>query len=285
MSGGTFSGTQIIENKEINGSVNIGSGARIILKNCRIIGNYGASGSGYTIKSTAGGGSWLTLEDCTVITRTGAGGNETLTKTLVSYGDCNVEARRCLFRGGVDSMYLGLGGEGLIPTGDPLVPMARALIEDSWIGEGERAPGAHADLIQIDGVDRGYIVVRGTRFMGYSLPQGSDTLTTRITDPETATMHSACFIVTFNSQGGTIDRADSHHIALRDNWFEGGNWVTDLGVSISPIEVTGNRYGLRCNFGMLKGEGISVKEDNRYGLSGETKRGGNVVTVSAGDLV
>src|SRR5690606_27058066 len=147
-----------------------------------IIGSYGASGSGYTIKCTAGGGSWLTLEDSTVITRTGAGGNTTLTKSLVSYGDCNVEGSRSLFLGGVDSMYLGLEGEGLIPTGDPLVPMARALIEDSWIGEGERAPGAHADLIQIDGTDRGYIVVRGTRFMGYSLPQGSDTLTTRITD-------------------------------------------------------------------------------------------------------
>jgi hypothetical protein len=280
MSGGLFEGTQVIENREITGQARIAAGARITFKNCRLIGDAGASGANYTVRCNDGGGAWVTLEDCTVICRAGAGGNEELSKAIAGFNDINIEIRRCVIRGGEDAVYFG-GPDtpGKIPTDDPLVPMARLVIEESWLGDGETSATSHADLTQIHGGSspKGYCVIRRSRYMAYDVPPGSDTLTTRVTDPSTASMTSACLIITYGSTG-----SGTHHLAIRDNWFEGGNWVVDTHPdSVGPIEVTGNRWGTRHRFGPLRGT-RTANTDNRWGQTGMTDCCGQV---TAGQLL
>lgn len=282
MDGGTFAGTQVIENREIFGQVRIATGARIIFRNCRIIGSPGSTSPNYTVRINEGGNAWATFEDCTIICRVGAGGSTTPNKNIVGWGEVNLELRRCVVRGGEDLIYFGpLGSEpGLISTGDPTVPMARLLVDQCWFGDGERTPGAHADLIQIDGGQRGYVLLRRSRFMGYNIPQGTDTLTTRVLDPQTASMMSACFIVTSQSSQNP-DGSMSHHLRLLDCWLEGGNYVVYTSGTVAPVELVGSLWGLRMAHGPHTGFS-SLKQNCRWGQTGTT---GSGLQVTAGDLI
>lgn len=276
---GPFSGTQVIENRQIDGQARIVDGADITFYNCVFLA--GAGQDGYLVRINEGGEAKIKAEKSLFVQRTGMSGNTA--KLVVGWNPVNMHFKGCVFRGGVDSIVANVTGQGEISTGDPLVPLARFLVEDSWIGDNERVGSSHSDLIQMDGVARGYAVIRRNRFMGFSLPEGVDTLTTRVTDYTTNQMSSTCFIITDASAPSN----DAEYIAIRDNWFDGGNFVVDTNDSASgPIEITGNLWGLRRNFGSRSGL-ASVNQNNRYGESGETKEPSPIgtITVSEGDLI
>lgn len=276
---GPFSGTQTIEGRQIDGQARILAGARIIFRNCVFLGQAGASGANYTLRNNDGGGAWVTLENCLLITRTGVGNVTKGTKTMVMWGDTNLEVRQCVVRGGLDGLYAAPSNSpGLIPTGDSIVPNARVLVEECWFGDNERVGAGHADLTQAQGIDFGHILIRRSRYMAFTIPIGSDTLTNRVTNPDTNTMASTCFISTVS---GT-DISNKHHIVLKDSWFDGGNYVTQANSDdASPMVLSGNKYGLRHQYGPRSGA-WSTTENCRWGKTGTTGTG---LQVTAGDLI
>lgn len=273
--GTTLSGTQLIENRVITGRLlTIAAGANITFRNCRIIGSLGAST--YTIKAIAGGGMKVALDHCEVISRAGTKS----ARCLATWGDGSIHARRTIFRGGIDSIYAnGPNSPGLIPTGDPVVPMARILLEECWFGDVERVDDSHTDCLQFDG--GGYAVIRRCRIMSYNIPRGSDTLTTSAGGTERA---SGGVIAT---QLSTAPNQISH-VAMRDCWIEGGNWTVDLaptdGLPVHTVAFTGNRFGTNHQFGPLRLPSALAEPntDNRWGQSGLTACCGNV---TAGQLL
>ena len=269
----TLSGTQVIEGRSFtNKTLTIAAGARITLRNCRIIGP--PTQTAYLIRVTGGGGVWLTVEDCELVARAGS----TSVRCIVMWGDGNVEVRRSVLRGGIDNIYVNPDHTpGRIPTGDPLVPMARLLVEDCWLGDIERMPGTHTDCIQIDG--GGYTVIRRSRIMCFNIPWGADTLTSHADGSEAG---SGGIIATQNSN----NPSQISHVAVRDCWCDGGNWVVDLtpadGLPVHTVAVTGCRFGLNHTFGALLVPAGEVNRDNRWGASGVTVQAG---AVAAGQLV
>lgn len=273
----TFSGTQTISNR-IFSSARIAAGANITFKNCRFTGWAGQAS--YTINATAGGGLKVTLEDCEVIAQSLTSSTP---RCVTMWGDGNVEARRTIFRGGIDNLYLNPAGtQGAIATGDPDTPYARVLIEDCWLGEILRVPASHSDPVQIDG--GGYVVFRRSRLMGYSL----DTLdpnTDRITDVWSATLSGGGFICTQNSSALSLIT----NVRLRDSWFEGGNYTVDLNPPENPTQncsATNNKFGRRHRFGVLRtSSGGTATSNNVWGQSGTTPDRTNPITVTAGEPV
>lgn len=273
--GSSFSGTQVIENTRIsNRLLTIAKGATITFRNCQIIGSLSANT--YTIKAIAGGGQRVTLENCEVISRAGTQS----ARCLATWDDASIHARRTIFRGGIDNIYCnGPNSPGLIPTGDPVVPMARVLLEECWFGDVERIGTSHTDCIQFDG--GGYAVLRRNRIMSYNIERGSDTLTTAADNTSRA---SGGIIATqLSSNPSKISR-----LVLRDNWAEGGNYTVDVnpsdGLPVTEVVATGNRFGINHQFGALRlpASLVEPNRDNRWGQTGTT---GSGITVTAGQLL
>ena len=273
----TLSGTQVIENRSFtNTLVHIAAGADITLRNCLLQGPLGQTS--YTIRSVQGGESKLNLENCLLICRTT---ESTSPRALTYWGATSVRAYRCVFRGGIDNVYSNTDpSAGLHAAGDALVTNARTLFEECWFGDVQRVESSHSDGIQFDG--GGYAVIRRCRIMGYSLPVGSDPLTTRVTSPSSADLSSGVLIATQNSG----DPNQLTHIALRDSWFEGGNYTVDMdppdGLPPQDMAASGCRWGIRHQFGPLRLPGGSTNVDNRWGQAGATVCCG---TVSVGQLL
>lgn len=271
----TLSGTQVIENRTITDKiVTIAAGANITLRNCRIVGPLAANT--YTIKANTGGGLKLWLDNCEVISRAGTGS----ARCIATWDDSSVYARRTIFRGGIDNFFSsGPNSPGLWATGDPVVPMARVLLEECWFGDLERIGTSHTDNIQIDA--GGYAVIRRCRIMCYNIPRGTDTLTTTADGSSRAS-------------GGVLTTQDSSkprqisHVVLRDNWAEGGNYTIDVnpsdGLPVHTYAATGNRFGINHQFGALRlpPNLAEPNRDNRWGQSGMTACCGQVI---AGQLL
>lgn len=265
--GATRSGTVVIEGREISGIETIAVGADVTYRNCRIIGPLGSTT--YVIRATNGGGCRVTLEDCEVVARS------TTSKTprcITMWGDGNVRAIRSILRGGIDNVFVNpTNSPGVWATGDALVPMARVHLVECWLGDLQRVPGSHTDNLQIDG--GGYTLAERCRFMSYSMPEGADPLTTRITDTVTAELGGGGVIAT---QASTNPNQLSH-IAMRNCWHEGGNYTVDLapsdGLPPHSMACTGGRFGVRSRFGPLRLPSGSENRDNRWGQSGVAPSG------------
>lgn len=273
----TLSGTQTITDKLIDGQIlTIARGSDITLRNCRIIGP--ASATTYTLRHNLGGGSKLTLDRCEVITRAGA----LSARCLAMWDDGSFRALRSVFRGGIDNCFFNApNSPGAFPTGDPLVPNARVLLEDCWFGDLERIGSSHSDNIQFDG--GGYAVLRRVRLMCYSIPRGTDTLTTTTT--QSSELGSGGLIATQDSS----NPRQISHIAVRDSWWEGGNYTIDLapsdGLPVHTIAASGNKFGLAHQFGPLRLPAGSTSSNNRWGESGSTIISGSSTTVTDGQLL
>src|SRR5699024_663495 len=259
----TFSGTQTITNKILPGLIRISAGANITFKNCRFTGWAGQTS--YSINATAGGGLKVTLEDCEVMAQTLTSGTP---RCLAMWGDGNVEARRTIFRGGIDNIYLNPTRDpGAIATGDPETPYAHGLFEDCWFGENLRVPSSHSDQLQIDG--GGYVVIRRCRFMGYSL-EVVDPQLERITDPRTATLAAGGGSLTQNSNALSPIR----HRRRRDAWVWGGNYTVDLNAPENPSQncsVTNNKFGIRHRYAPLRTSASGTyTTGNVWGQTGTT---------------
>lgn len=273
----TLSGTQVIENRSFTDKlIHIAAGANITLRNCLLRGPLGQTS--YTIRSVVGGESKLNMERCLLIART----TSSLSPRCLTYwGDTSVRAYRCVFRGGIDSVYSNTSpNAGQFAAGDPLVANARTLFEECWFGDIQRVASSHSDGIQFDG--GGYAVIRRCRIMGYSIPVGSDPLTTRVTNPATAGLASGPIIATQNSASPN----QLVRIALRDSWFEGGNYTVDMapsdGLPPQLMAATGCKWGTRHQFGPLRLPSGSTHTDNRWGQAGSTACCG---TVAVGQLL
>ncbi|MGL5912075.1 MAG: hypothetical protein ACRCZP_18875, partial [Phycicoccus sp.] len=262
--GRTFNNGEVISDSEI-GNCSIRAGATVTFRRCRFV---GGGANSYLIRATAGGGLHVILEDCELIQRSGA------SKGLVMFGDGNVTVKRTIFRGGQDNAFFNPpNSPGVIPTGDSLVPNARVLIEECWFGDLERIPGSHTDCVQVDG--GGYMVMRRSRIMSYSIPQGADPQLVRISDPATAELGGGGLIATQNSSSPSQITG----LAVRDCWAEGGNNTIDInpsdGLPVVGAAVTGNRFGVRHRFQPLLTNG--VRAGNTWGQSGVSARYGEVV--------
>ncbi len=262
----TLTGTQTIADRLFNNqALTIAAGANITLTNCRIIGPNPPDNQ--VIRLNLGGGQRLTLQNCEII------GRGAVNRALAMWDDGNLIAQRCIFRGGLDNLYLsGTGGPGAIATGDPLVPAARVLLEECWFGDNERVDGSHSDLVQLDGT-ASWVLIRRCRLMCYSIPVGADTL---VTEADGSTLGA----------GGLIVTGDSTGVVLRDSWVEGGNYTVDMrGVVGPPAAVTGCRFGLAHQFGPLLLPNGATASGNTWGQTGTTILNGQSVSVTAGQAL
>lgn len=269
-------GTHHIENALIyEKNVRIRPGADVTLSNVRLIGPPGSTT--YAIRINDGGGARLLMEDCTVVCRSVAGGATGGSMNIVGWGDVSLAIKRSVVRGGIDGLHFHGKGAPVWATGDPDIPWATLLVEDSWFGDNERLPGSHSDLFQMAGKSPNYIenyVWRRSRWAGYSLGAGEDALTNRA-DPATAGMASAGFM---NSTGG------ASRIAIRKNMYEGGNWVVEGGNVLDPDTcwITDNLFAPRANFGAIRNANNWHNHNNRWAASGTLNNGTQVV---GGELV
>lgn len=275
----TFSGTQSISDRSFSGVAEIAPNADITFTNCRFVGELGANT--YTIKCLSdAGGARLTLLDCEVITRT------TISKTprcITIWGTNNVRAERTIFRGGVDNIFHNPSNSpGLFSTGDPVVPFARGWYVNCWFGDYQRVATSHSDAFQVDG--GGYLLIDACRIMAYNVPEGSDPLTERITDPFTCELGGGGLLLTQDSKKPVQITA----VAIRRSWLEGGNYTCDMapddGFPVQNTSATDNLFGRRSRYYpplLINGE----NRRNRWGQSGPTgpELGGQ--SVVAGTLV
>lgn len=263
-------GPVVIENALIEGNVRVRSGANVTLRNCKIVGPPGSTN--YAVRINEGGNARLLLEDCTIICRSVAGVTTGGAMNVVGWGDVSLALRRCVLRGGIDGLHFHGKGPAIWATGDPDIPLATLLVEESWLGDNERLPGSHSDLFQMAGKAPNYVtnfVFQRNRFMGYSLEEGADALTNRA-DPATSGMASAGFM---NSTGG------ASLIALRANWWEGGNNVVEGGNVLDPslCWITDNLFAPRANFNAATRVGDWNNHNNRWAASGTLNNGTQVV--------
>lgn len=263
-------GPVVIENVTIyEKNVRVRAGANLTLRNVLLIGPYGSTT--YTLRMNEGGGARCLVEDSTIVCRASEGG----TYPVSGWGDTSLCLRRTVIRGGLDGVHYHGKGPAIWETGDPLIPYATFLMEECWLGENERLPGSHSDLMQMAGSRPNNItnyVWRRNRFMAYSIPMYADTLTTRV-DPDApdAQFASACWI---DSTGGKGYEGGGSGYAVRDNWFEGGNNMFAAGDwDCSPAAFTGNRFAPRANFAAATGIGNWETHDNRWAYSGTLKNG------------
>lgn len=260
----TLANGQVVENLEITGSigVKVPAGVRATLRNCRIIGSATTTNAGYTIRNNSGGGAFLQLENCEVITRYAQ------TKGLLCTGDVSVSAKRTIFRGGGDNIQAVMSGTpGLVVTNDPDVPMARGLFEECWLGDTQRFSGSHTDCMQI--IDNGYILVRRCKILAYSIPIGSDPLTTTTDGSQLA---ADGIIASYDVNAV----AALSNIKVTDSWVEGGNYTLVLappatdGPPINNLIVTGNRFGLAHQYGPVNTSPGATRSGNVWGETGNT---------------
>lgn len=249
----------VIENLEITGNVKFLAGVTATFRNCRFIGLPTAPAGAYTIKATDGGGLYVILENCEIITR-GAPANG-----LAMFGDGNVSAKRCIFRGGTDNVYLNPNNSpGLITSNDPDIPLARILLEECWFGDVQRTTGSHSDPIQIDG--GGYAIVRRCRIMGYNIPIGTDPLTTT----DGIELANCAMICTQNP----ANTNQTSYVKLIDSWLEGGNYTAYLnppdGLPIQNVYASGNRFGIAHRYGPLLTPNNATRFGNIWGQNGST---------------
>jgi hypothetical protein len=256
----------VIESKEVTGSVSIAAGAKVTIRNTRIIGALNAPAGAYTVKATAGGGLHVTLDNCEVICRSG------LSKTVAMSGDGNITVRKTLLRGGQDALYVNpLNSPGVISTGDPDIPMARVLVEDSWLGDMVRVSGGHVDCCQIDG--GGYVLVLRSKLPGFNLPIGTDPLNASVDATELANSAVIC------SQNST-NPVQISYVKLDSNWLDGGNYTAALappdGLPVHHAWALNNRFGLQHRYAPTRFPVEITKFGNVWGLSGSTVCCGNV---------
>ena len=274
----TFTGTQSISDRSISGVVEIAAGANITFTNCRFTGTLGATT--YTIKCLSdGGGARVTLLDCEVITRATASKTP---RCVTVWGTNNVRAERTIFRGGIDCIFHNPSNSpGLFATGDPLVPMARGWFVNCWFGDYQRVGTSHSDAFQCDG--GGYLLVDACRIMAYNVPEGSDPLTERITDPFDCELGGGGMLLTQDS-GKPVQISN---VAVRRSWLEGGNYTADLapsdGLPVRDTSVTDCRFGRRTRYGPLRTNGENRR--NTWGQSGQTGPDLNGAVVTAGQLI
>ena len=221
----------MFEALEITGSVSVGH--NVTLRGCRIVGDPGAGSAGYTIKFTAPGVT-ATLLDCEVICRTPT------TKAVAVLNGCGLHMERTIVRGGEDGVFVRTTGTHI--EGYSVV------LRDCWLGVGQRAPGTHSDIIQIEQTNAGVLIER-CRIEGYSLPEGGDPLTD---DPDGSIYSSGGIILTQQStQPTVIDRVE-----IVDTYIVGGNWTVDTGPTdgLLPtnVLVSGCRFGRGHNIGALR---------------------------------
>lgn len=273
-----FIGTQTFTDTEFSGSTWYQMpGAITTFRNCRFIGSLGQTT--YTLQSTRDGGAIMRLFDCEIITRTTTGATP---RCLTMWGDGNVEVHRTIFRGGIDNVFFNpIGSAGLISTGDPFVPNARVWLDQCWFGDYQRVPNSHSDAIQMDG--GGYMLITKCRMMGYTLPEGSDPLSVRISDPVTAELGGGVLITTQDSKNPSL----IEYVAMRDSRAEGGNYTVDTtpddGLPVVKTEMTDNLFGIRHRYGSLVTNGLNT--NNRWGQTGRIGPTGTGALVTAGQLV
>lgn len=271
-------GKVVIENQTIyERNLRVRAGADVTLRNVRLIGPPGSST--YTARMNEGGNARLLLEDTTVVCRSTVGSSEGRF-CVAGWGDTSLALRRTIIRGGIDGVHFHGKGPAIWPTGDPLIPMATFLMEECWLGDNERLPGSHSDLRQSAGTRPNRItnyLERRNRFMGYSLSEGQDALTSSA-DPATSGMASCCWI----NSTGSPDQPAGAYIALRKNWFEGGNNIIEGGDSIGPCELTDNLFAPRANYRATSRVDSWLNVNNRWAASGTL---GNGTQVVGGELI
>lgn len=264
-------GPLVIENASFTEkSIRVRSGANVTLRNCLIIAPPGSNT--YAVRINEGGNARLLMEDCTIVCRTTYetdDGNH----NIAGWGDTSLCLRRCVIRGGIDGIHFHGKGPAIWPTGDPVIPMATMLVEECWLGDNERLPGSHSDLVQMAGARPNRVtnfVWRRNRFMAYSLPLYVDTLTSRA-DPETSGFASVCWI---DTTGGHGTGTGATRMTIRDNWFQGGNWMVQGGGNdVSPAAFTGNLFAPHANFGAATGMTGFENYENRWAYDGTLTNG------------
>jgi hypothetical protein len=274
----TFSGTQTISDRSFSGVVDIAAGANITFSNCRFVGTLGSAT--YTIRClTDTGGARVTLLDCEVITRATTSKSP---RCITVWGTNNARAERTIFRGGIDNIFHNPSNvPGLFATGDPVVPFASGWYVNCWFGDYQRVGTSHSDAFQCDG--GGYLLIDACRIMAYNVPQGSDPLTTRVTDPFADELGGGGMLLTQDS-GKPVQISN---VAVRRSWLEGGNYTADLapsdGLPVRDTSVTDCRFGRRTRYGALRTNGENRR--NTWGQSGQTGADLNGAVVTAGQLV
>lgn len=276
-----LSGTQVIEGKTLTGDWKPAPGAHITFVNCRLTSPLAISK--YLVDVTAtSGGTRVDFESCELICRAGSKSS----RPIAGWGDYFMSARRTIFRGGIDGMFVKPQPSAVRPyvTGDPLVGNANVLVEECWIGDIERIDTSHSDCIQVEAGN--YMVFRRNRLGSFNIPRGTDALTTR-TNPLTSELAGGGFLITQDSGAPTA----ISYIAIRDNHLDGGNVTCDAappdGIPVTNVACTGNRFGLRRNHGPLRLPAGAVNSNNTWAVSGIATIGSNGQTaaVTAGQLL
>lgn len=224
-------------NRRFNGGFRLNGRLGVSLINCEIIGSPPPIGNaGYTVKGNAPGGS-LDMTRCTVITLANN------TKGVVFNDTSTVRMTQCLILGGVDAVSINPFATTNFFEG------RAAVLRECFIGDLMDPDGdPHSDAFQTDGGTGGILIER-CRIEAFNIPPGTDPLDGPA-NPATADGGNAAIITTQNSadpeQIGVVD--------IIDNYVDGGNYTVyldpgDEGPAPFGGQVTGNRFGLRANFG------------------------------------
>lgn len=274
------SGTMVIENKVFTGGWKPQPGSHITYVNCRLISDYRIPKYLIDVTETSGG-TRIDFESCEFVARAGSKS----TRCIAGWGDYFLSARRCVFRGGIDNVFIKPQPSNTRPysTGDPLVGMANVLLEENWMGDIERLPSSHSDCIQIEAGN--WMVFRRNRIGSFNVPEGSDPLNTR-TNPLTSELGGGGFLIT---QDSTAPTAISN-IAIRDNHLDGGNITCDAGppdgIPVTNVACTGNRFGLRRTASPVRLPGGATFSGNTWAVSGTARISSTATAVvTAGQLL
>lgn len=212
----------------------------VVLINCKITGTAPPVGNaGYTVKGNAPNGT-LDMLRCTVITLANN------TKGVVFNDTSTVRMVQCLILGGADAVSINPHNT------DParLFEGYSAVIRECFIGDlMDPDEDPHSDAFQTDGGTGGILLERN-RIEAFNIPAGQNP-NTASANPATAEGGNAAIILTQDSsdpeQIGVVD--------VIDNYADGGNYAVNTGPDdgLDPMggQVSGNRFGLRFNFGAL----------------------------------
>ena len=227
-------------NMHFSGGFRLNGRVGVKLINCRVTGSPPPIGNaGYTVKGNSPGGS-LDMERCTVITLANN------TKGVVFNDTSTIRMVQCLILGGADAV--SINPHNTNPA--LLFEGYSAVIRECFIGD-LMDPDAdpHSDAFQCDEGEGGILLERN-RIEAFNIPPGTNP-TNASANPASAEGGNAAIILTQDSgspgQIGTVD--------VIDNYCDGGNYAVNTGPDdgLPPAggQISGNRFGLRFNFGAL----------------------------------
>lgn len=243
----------------IMGGFDLNGHTGVTMVNCMVVGPEPPVPNGTnTVRGTDAGGS-IDMTNVTVITRAANARGVVFTSTST------IRMTRCKILGGTDALALNAFGTVNLFEG------YAAVVRETYIGDlMDPDLDPHSDAIQTDRGDGAGILIERCRIESFNLPVGEDP-TTASADPATAETGNAAIIATQNSSNpGLIGRMD-----ILDNWVDGGNYTVytnpEDGITPTGGVISGNKFGLRHNFGpFIPGPNDTVS-DNTWGSSGATE--------------